>query len=81
MQCGCVPMVYDTYAAARDMISDGTDGYVIPPFHEAKYAQKLARLMEDDALRSTMQEHAKVASKRFEPHGILDEWEALMKRV
>ena len=81
MQCGCVPMVYDTYAAARDMISDGTDGYVIPPFHEAKYAQKLARLMEDDTLRSTMQEHAKVASKRFEPHGILDEWEALMKRV
>lgn len=81
MQCGCIPMVYDTYAAAHDMISDGVDGYVIPPFHEAMYAHKLSRLMEDNTLRNTMQEHAIESSKRYDLHGVLDKWEALLKSI
>lgn len=78
MQCGCVPMVYDTYAAARDMISDGTDGIVVPPFDEEMYAEKLAYLMDNEDVRSRMRLEAVRSSARFERDVIIDQWEHLI---
>lgn len=78
MQCGCVPMVYDTYAAARDMIKDGIDGYVIPPFDKEMYARKLFQLMGDEDLRSKMQDEAVKSSKRFDRDVIMEQWEELL---
>ena len=78
MQCGCVPMVYDTYAAARDMINDGTDGFVIPPFDEVMYAKKLAYLMDNADAMAKMKHNAMQSSKRFDCNTIIDQWEKLL---
>lgn len=78
MQCGCVPMVYDTYAAARDMINDGTDGFVIPPFNVEAYAEKLACLMDNGHIRSKMACEAKKSSRRFDGDAIIGQWEQLL---
>ena len=78
MQCGCVPMVYDTYAAARDMINDGTDGFVIPPFDEVMYAKKLAYLMDNASVMAKMKHNAMQSSKRFDCNIIIEQWEKLL---
>lgn len=78
MQCGCIPMVYDTYAAASDMITDGKDGYVIPPFDERMYVSKLSRLMENDGLRDRMKAEGVKSSTRFDIDRIIDQWEKLI---
>lgn len=81
MQCGCVPIVYDTYAAARDMISDGTDGFVIPPFDKEMYARKLAHLMDDEGMRARMASECVRSSKRFDANAIITQWETLMNEI
>lgn len=81
MQCGCVPMVYDTYAAAHDMINDGVDGFVVPPFDEKMYAEKLSLLMDDEELRQRMKDCAIESSRRFDSDGILNEWEELINKI
>lgn len=80
MQCGCVPMVYDTYAAARDMINDETDGYVIPPFDEEMYAKKLACLMDNAEARTKMKFEAMKSSRRFDSDDIMNQWENLLNK-
>lgn len=80
MQCGCVPMVYDTYAAAHDMINDKTDGYVIPPFDEEMYAMKLACLMDNADAREKMKHNAMKSSRRFDCDAIIDQWEKLLSK-
>lgn len=79
MQMGCIPIVYDTYTAARDMITDGVDGYVVEPFHKDKYASRLSALMDDAALRSKMSVKAKASVHRFDLERIIDEWEHLLE--
>lgn len=78
MQCNCVPVVYGTYAAARDMINDGTDGYVVKPLDENDYAKKLAYLMDNDDARQRMGTEATQSSRRFDAEVIIDQWEELL---
>lgn len=80
MQCGCVPVVYGTYAAAHDMISDGTDGYVVMPLDENDYVNKLAYLMDNDDARRRMGVEAIRSSRRFDADAIIDQWEKLLKK-
>lgn len=79
MQCNCVPVVYDTYSAAKDMIEDGKTGFIIPPFNKKEYADKLSLLMDNENLRQQMGEAAKASTERFEIEGIIDQWESLIK--
>lgn len=81
MQCRCVPMVYDTYAAAHDMVHDGSDGYVIPPLDEAMYAERLAHLMDHPDALERMMDCAEESSKRFDSDGIMGEWEELLTKL
>lgn len=81
MQCKCVPIVYDTYSAAKDLIADGETGYIIPPFDKHSYAEKLSRLMDDEDLRQQMADKALASTKRFDLDMIIDEWEILIKQL
>lgn len=79
MQCNCVPVVYDTYSAAKDMIDDGKTGFIIPPFNKKEYAHKLSLLMDNENLCQQIGEAAKASTERFEIEGIIDQWEELIR--
>ena len=51
MQNGCVPLVYDTFAAAHDMIDNGVNGMIIAPFQSDKFESALDYLMSNDTVR------------------------------
>lgn len=79
MQCGAVPVVYDTFAAAKDMIANGIDGYLIQPFDDNDYARKISELMENTQLRNAMSKKAEQSTTRFDIELILDKWELLLR--
>ena len=37
MQFGCIPFVFDSFPAVRDMIDDGRNGFVIPVSRVGRY--------------------------------------------
>ena len=78
---GCVPMAFDSYEAASDLITDGENGRLIKPFDTNAYAEALKELIENEDMRLRLARNAKRDVKRFEPDGIMDEWEALFEEV
>lgn len=78
MSLGVIPVVYDSYAAVRDVIEDGVTGLILP-FHEEGYdakeaADKMSTLMKDNQLREKMALAAMEKSKEFSIDKIYKEW-------
>jgi len=78
---GCVPMAFESFAAVKDIITDGVNGVLVKPFDCVEYAQKLAELMSDTDKRQRMALQTLEDVMRFEPERIMDEWENLIKTV
>jgi glycosyltransferase involved in cell wall biosynthesis len=77
MGCGCVPMAFNSYACASDIIDDGKCGFLIEPFDIDAYAQRLSLLMQDNVVRQSMVKEGKKKSQQFSLENILNEWEKL----
>lgn len=54
MTFGVVPVAFNSYAAITDIIDDGKNGLLIPPFSHRAFARKLGALMKDEELRMEM---------------------------
>ena len=78
MQSGCVPIVYDTFGAAKDMISDGVNGYIVPAFDKNLYAERLSQLMDNAELLSSMLDEAIRSTRKYDCEEIIDKWESLL---
>ena len=78
---GCVPVAFDSFAAARDIVSEGENGCLVPAFDLDAYAETLARLMSDDALRERLAKNACRDAVRFSPAHIIDRWFELFADV
>ena len=78
---GCVPVAFESFAAVRDIISDGENGALVPPFDLDKYAETLAALMRDDALRERLAANTAQICEKFAPAKIVNRWEALFAEV
>lgn len=47
-------VVASCYGGSREAVVDGETGYIVNPFDTAEFAQKLVRVLRDDALRERM---------------------------
>lgn len=74
MQHGVVPIAFNSYASASDIIDDGINGLLITPFDESKYARKLIELMEDSSKCSRMSLSAIEKMDSFSIEKILKRW-------
>lgn len=81
MVYGCVPMTFNSYESASDIINDGVNGLLIEPFDVSSYVDKLYNLMNDDNLRLSMAEKAKVNAERFAIDRIGAIWMRLLKTI
>jgi len=80
-QNACVPISFDSFGAARDIIDDGISGILVKPFDLKEYAEKLKMIMRNDGLRKRMAISAQESSRRFEVSRIADMWEKLFSRL
>lgn len=71
---GCVPIVYDSYPAAKEIIVNGENGYLIPFKQRKVYADRLNELMSDTALLKKLSLNSIRSADRFNPDYIMDEW-------
>lgn len=74
MVYGCVPITFNSYEAASDIISNGADGILIKPFKVDDYVDNLLKLMNNSGLLHQMSHNAKLSSKRFSIDKIGMEW-------
>jgi glycosyltransferase involved in cell wall biosynthesis len=81
MKFGCVPIVYNSYPAASEIIQDGYNGFLVEPFNKKKYIQKLLLLMNNRDLRLEMAENAKKSALWYEPSNIAPLWMALFNNT
>ena len=78
MMKGTVPILFNSYAAAEDIVDDGKNGVLVPPFSISDYAHKLSELMTHNALWKSFSESAQTKAKQFSVEYIADKWETVM---
>ncbi|MBN8839064.1 MAG: glycosyltransferase family 1 protein [Sphingomonadales bacterium] len=79
-----VPVVAARATGAVDLVEDGVNGFLVPPRDVAAYADAIAQIVADPALRQTMGEagHRKAAGYRWDVanQAVLDAYLALERR-
>ncbi len=79
MHFSVVPIVFNSYPAVTDIISDQKDGLLIKPFNINEYAKKLEMLIVNKSLREQLSVAAKEKSKQFSTEEICAQWMRLLK--
>lgn len=78
---GCIPVVYNSFLSVSDIIDNGINGYLIPPFEEDKFVEAMSSLMSSSEKREKMSFEAKKKSLAFLPANIMAQWEKLIDEV
>ncbi|MFI3297232.1 MAG: glycosyltransferase [bacterium] len=79
MQCGVVPIAFNSYASITDIITDGKDGVLVRPFNNKEYECKLCELMSNNDRRENLSISAKESIKRYNIESVVDQWERIFK--
>lgn len=72
--CYLPPVAFDVRVGPPFLISDGTDGFLVPDNDDASYARRLEQLMRDDELRRAMGKAARTRSLDFSGEKIAQLW-------
>ena len=78
---GVVPIAYNSYASATDIINDGENGFLVKAFDEDEYVKKLMLLMRDKELRLRMAESAMASVRKFDSRKIAQQWIDLFEKL
>ena len=74
-------MSFDCENGPRSIITNGEDGFLIPPFDVEMFANSLMRLMSDDDLRKSMGEKGKQNSLRYDIDIVGQQWKQLFDEL
>lgn len=72
--CYLPPVAFDVRVGPPFLISDGTDGFLVPDNDDAAYTRRLEQLMCDDELRRAMGKAARTRSLDFSGEKIAQLW-------
>lgn len=85
MSFGVVPVVYNSYAAVADIISDREDGIVIPfckeGYNAEEAAMMVAGIMKDETLRNNMSLAAIKKSRNYSVDEIYQRWMEIITNI
>ena len=74
MSHGVVPVVYNSFESAKDLITDGYNGALIEkPFSVSHFTKVVQELMEN-AEWHVLSHNSRIASKRFSVNTIVQDW-------
>lgn len=81
MACGVPVVSFDCEDGPRNIITDGKNGYLIPPFDIDAYAERLLTLMQNEDLRRRMGSEARQASCQYQVEDIALRWKILFEEL
>ena len=74
MSHGVVPVVYNSFESAKDLITDGYNGVLVEkPFSVSSFTRKVQELMEN-AEWHVLSQNSRISSKRFSVNTIVKDW-------
>lgn len=79
MQNGVVPVIFNSYLSANDLIDDGENGFLVKPFDLNDYCLKIQLLINNHELRYEMAKAAFFKSQEFSISNIGAMWLTLLK--
>ena len=78
MQCGAVPIAFNSSGAFPDIIENNTDGILVQPFDMKEYERKLCELMDNEELLQTLSKNAQENIKKYSVEKVVDLWEHVL---
>jgi len=75
LEFGVPSVAFDVSPGVREVVTDGADGLVVPPGNTTRFAEALAVLMSDPALRRQYGRHGHESMQRFAPERVVERWE------
>ena len=77
-----LPIVsFDIMTGPREIVTDGVDGFLIPPYDLEQMASAIGRLIEDDGLRRSMSDRSQDNLNRFSKAAIVSQWRELIDSI
>lgn len=81
MSAGLPVVTFDYKCGPRDIITDCTDGVIVPNGDIRGFADALLRLMADGALRRRMGRAATAVTHRYSEESVMRQWTALFESL
>ncbi len=72
---------FDIMTGPAEIIEDGVNGYLIPPFDCAAMAEKIGRLAEDEFLRQQFAEATERGMEKYLPDRVIKQWNQVIEEV
>ena len=75
MSYGVVPVVYNSFESAHDLVVDGYNGILVEkPFDVLNFTKVVQELMEKESYLHVLSHNSRMAAERFSVDGIVKEW-------
>lgn len=81
MSHGVVPVIYNSFAAAPEIVADGTAGFAIPAYKRGKFCQALDRLMSDEHLLHAHAQASLTRASDFVMPAVKQQWYKLLNSL
>lgn len=81
MACGIPCIAFDCPCGPRDIIRDGEDGFLVENGNIARFAERLALLIENIQLRKKMGKNAHRNVQRYNIENVAKQWDNLFKEL
>lgn len=72
---------FDVLTGPSEIIDDGVNGYLIPPFDCRDMVGKLMLLIQDEDLRKYFTKHARDNIEKFQMNKVLDNWNFVLSQM
>ena len=81
MALGCVPIVYNSFESASDMIEHGYNGVLVErPFANNTFIKAIQELMDNADYRDRLSQNSRIVSNKYSDDNIINEWYQLMNK-
>lgn len=81
MAYGCIPVLFNSYLAAGEIVDNGNTGFLVPPFDVDVFVQKLLFLMDNSAKRMFMAQTAVDTSGKYKIENVGEKWLTLFNSI
>lgn len=81
MQYGCVPIVFDSFGGASDLISNDKNGFLVKAFDISAYATTISNFIKNVNIQESMSMNAVSSSRKYDIEDISFLWQDLLTKI
>ena len=77
-QCGCIPIIYDSFPTAHELVIDKRNGILVENNNRDMFVEELQHLMLNENIRKDMSIQCVELSNRFSVENVVKLWNRLL---